>query len=192
MDVNDERVHRRMVARYVRPHDKVLEGGAGIGSVTRVMLDMGAHVTSYEPGAEPFAVLEQLVGVYPHFTSVKAALSNRPGLIPYHVYEPWSSSRTTALGGLVPTRTIAVPAHDWRVLLRQPWDGLMLNVEGMEHAMLADVFTDVNSLKWVVAELHGEPHLLARTLNAAPPRFRLDGIEPSNAVQVVCGWSRRE
>ncbi len=187
-----DRVHRRMVARYVRSADRVLEGGAGIGSVTRVLLDGGAHVTAYEPGAEPFAVLEQFVGVYPHFTPVKAALSHGPSAIPYHVYEPWFSSRTTALGGLTPARTILVPAHAWSTLLTQPWDGLMLNAEGMEHALLAEVFAGLSDLRWIVAELHGPPELLARTIAQAPPRYRLEAIEPCNESHLVCGWVRTE
>lgn len=182
-----------MVARYVRAHDVVLEGGAGIGSVSRVLLDVGASVTSYEPGEAPFAVLLHLADVYATYHPVKAALAPMDGRIPYHVYEPWYASRTTALGGLLPVRTIAVPAHDWRVLRDcQQFTGLLLNLEGMEHRMLPDWFRSKDAqLRWIVAELHGEPDVLARTLDRGDHPFVLDAIE-ANGPYLVAGWVRRD
>ena len=58
--VTHERVERRMVARYVREGDVIIEGGAGIGAVTRVLLDVGATVYAYEPNPKPRAELDTL------------------------------------------------------------------------------------------------------------------------------------
>jgi len=186
-----EIVERRMVARYVQPGDLVLECGGGIGAVTRVLLDAGACVTTYEPGALQFYDLKQLAAVYPACAPQQAALADHDGEIPLHCYddEVWFADRTTSLGGHVPIRTVTVRARSfYDELAREPWTGLVLDIEGAEHALLAAARFPP-SLRWIVAELHGPPDQLARTLAAVTAPFRLDAIEV-NQVYLVVGWTR--
>jgi FkbM family methyltransferase len=185
-----EIVERRAVARYVRPGDLVLEGGAGIGSVTRVLLDAGASVVAFEPGPEPFPSLERLAAAYPdgRCEPVHAALTEHDGFVPLHVYHPWYATRTTSLGGCVPHETIRVSARSWGAELKsRPYQGLVIDIEGAEHALLTAEFPP--SLRWIVAEIHGEPEQIARTLAAVPTSFRLDAIE-AHFTYLVAGWVR--
>lgn len=187
-----EIVERRMVARYVKRGDLVLEGGAGIGAVTRVLLDAGAEVTAYEPGAYQFQQLQRVADAYPDTCQVvHAALSDHTGDIPLHIYDSdvWYADRTTALGGHVPVRTERVPAHDFNETLRaRPWDGLVLDVEGAEHDLIYQAIC-IPSLRWIVVELHGSPEQMATTMNHMPKSFILDAIEV-NQVYLVAGWVR--
>lgn len=184
-----EIVERRMVARYVRPQDRVLEGGAGIGAVTRVMLDAGAIVTAFEPGPEQFPYLQRLTEAYPsRCRPIQKALAEYDGEVPLHLYHPWIACRTTALGGCVPYDTIRVQARGWSSELETgEYTGLVIDIEGAEHGLLASSLPE--KLRWIVAELHGTPEEMAQTLLAPCPAFKLDAVE-AHLTYLVAGWVR--
>ena len=191
-----ERVERRTVAQFVRCGDLVLEGGAGIGSVTRVLLDSGATVHAYEPGLAPFEELDRLRAAYPRgrLSAYNVALAPLAGEIALHVYEPWYANRTTSLGGEVPSFSIAVPAQSWRyVLAEHPWQGLVLDVEGEEYQLFECEMLPAMlpaSLEWMVVELHGRPAELATLVHAVERAMPIVSIEV-NEASLVCGCRRK-
>lgn len=186
-----EIVERRMVARYVQLGDVVLEAGAGIGSVTRVLLAAGASVDAYEPSEEPFYLLQQLATIYSGRCQVsRAALGLITGPGPFHVYDPWYASRTVELGGEVPRATVLIDVCRLRdVLGARQYDGVVMDVEGAEHALLPELLLE-DPVRWVVAELHGDPARLAATIVSMQLRYRLDAVEV-HAQYLVCGWMSR-
>ncbi len=187
-----EIVERRMVARYVRPGDLVLEGGAGIGAVTRVLLDGGATVHAFEPGPEQWPSLVALAGAYPagQCQPFNLALAPESGSVPYHVYAPWYANRIGALGGAVPSYTMRIQARAWREVLEQPYTGLVIDIEGAEHAILRGAAPMPSALRWIVAELHGSPTEMANTLSSVRDSgFRLDAVE-AHFTYLVAGWVR--
>lgn len=196
-----EIVERRMVARYVQKGQRVMEGGAGIGAVTRVLLEAGAEVVAYEPNKQLCeGPLDDLRLVYAQSNDAElyihqAALSNDDSPIPFHVYEPWYASRTTALGGAVPLHTILVPGHKFsRELRTGGFHGLVLDIEGAEHMLLREIDRNGPLPQWVVVELHGDPELMASTIEFMSHTFRLDAIEAHvgqrGGLYLVCGWVR--
>ncbi len=120
--------------------------------------------------------------------SVQKALATHDGMTALHIYKPWYATRTVALGGAVPERTISVEARSlWDEMVGHPYDGVVLDVEGAEHVLLCSVFPQ--HVRWIVAELHGSPKRLAAALAAPAPAFRLDAIE-AHFTYLVAGWVR--
>lgn len=118
---------------HIKPGDTVIDGGANIGTLTRVMLDAGAVVLAFEPNPAAF---ECLVHNCPEAQAYEIGLSDYPEACEMEIQENAGASYLVVpCRGDKPEKTIPTYAYDLDSFftIDSPAPSLIkLDVEGFE------------------------------------------------------------
>jgi len=176
---NWEATERMAVLQYVQPGDFVIEGGVGSGTVTAAIDQAGARVVGYEPQAPQLRHLWPFGDRIPVVPAALGAQSGFVDLVTDSLPNEWWVVHTRP-GSLI--QQIDTP--DLVGAMRP--DGLVLDVEGSEHGIIAALRW---LPRWLVAELHPPRERIDATLDVLRDRYPVVTIH-SDRINVVVGCRR--
>ncbi len=195
------RIERIAAARYegeeiagalalVRPGDRVLELGAGLGIVGAVIAARRApaRMVSYEanptliPHIRALHVANGLTGRIDLRQAVLMAGNSGPATVPFHLHASYLGSSLTGQG----TR-VDVPVHRWGPVMAdlRP-DVLVCDIEGGEHDLLATA--DLSGVRAVVIEFHPNGYGVP-AMRALKRHLRSGGLAPVSGLSSRTVWS---
>lgn len=123
------------VCRHIKPGDVVVQGGANIGTLTRAMLDAGAHVIAFEPNTDAY---ECLIHNCPGAHTCPAGLSDQPSFFRLHKEQNAGASYLAEVatpppfGAPFDGKVPCIVLDDLRGLDEKDVRQLVLDVEGFE------------------------------------------------------------
>jgi len=195
------RIDRINAARYegeeiagalalVRPGDRLLELGAGLGIVGAVaaLNRAPARVVSFEanpdliPHVRALHDLNRLTGRMDLRHAVLMAGADLPATARFHLHASYLGSSLTGQG-----RAVEVPVQEWSDVVAdlQP-DILLCDIEGGEADLLAAA--DLSGLRAVVVEFHPKVYGVP-TMRALKRRLRGAGLRPVEALSSRTVWA---
>jgi len=178
--LNEKRIARINAAGYegreiagalhvVRPGDRVLELGAGLGIVGGVVAlnAFPLRVVSYEanpaliPHIRALHALNGIESVIEVRNAVLVAGPDRPSTLPFHVRPSYLGSSLDGHGARV-VETVEVPTADLAgVMAEVRPDVMLVDIEGGELAILKAI--DLDGVRAIVIEFHPESYGFAGT-----------------------------
>jgi FkbM family methyltransferase len=188
-----ERLEIKGSLRVVRPGDRVLELGAGLGIVGAVVARNArpAEVRSYEanpaliPHIEALYALNDLGGVNSVRNEVLVGGPDRPPALPFHIAGSFLGS--SLLPGENRRETVAVPTADLAGVMAgfRP-EVLIIDIEGGEQDILRHI--DLSGLRAVVIEFHPRAYGY-EAMWACKDILRASGIEMVQALSNRKVWT---
>ncbi|WP_306258242.1 FkbM family methyltransferase [Pararhizobium sp. IMCC21322] len=152
-----ESAERAIVKRALKPTDRVLEGGGGLGLVSMEIARIvgNENLLVYEASPSSHALLSKHVAANGFSFEIRnKALSDKEGSLQFFVHDNVLSSSSIARNE---TKEISIPCDDIRSIVNsfQP-NVLVLDVEGAEVDTLKRA--PLNSIDKIIVEIH--PHLV--------------------------------
>lgn len=152
-----EGAERAIIRRIVKPGDRVLEGGGGLGLVSMALARIVGpeNLLVYEASPTTFSLMtENFRANNLNVTFLNKALADSEGTLTFHTHDNVLSSSTIDRGGL---RRIEIPADDIAAVVTQfKPTALVLDIEGSEINVIERAPLD--HIRVLIAELH--PHLV--------------------------------
>lgn len=140
----------------IRPGDRVLELGAGLGLVSARAAQLGAEVTALEANPDLIPLIREthgLSGVADRVRLVNAAVTPRPaGPLPfYRRRDFWASSLSPAPAGWIDETTVAT--RDIAALIEETRPTVIVcDIEGGERGLFAGA--DLSGVRALIVEIH--------------------------------------
>jgi FkbM family methyltransferase len=146
----------RWVVKSVRPHDRVLELGTGIGILTCLIAGVdGVHVWTFEPSASSVRLAKRVIEAnsLKNVTLSQGILAAGPPreLVFYLRKDLWMSSLLEAQGPYYDIVTVRSANID-EFILQHQIDVVVMDIEGAERDLL--VHADLPGVKRIFLELH--------------------------------------
>lgn len=153
-----EHAERQLVKQFLKPDDRVLEVGSGIGliAITCAKMVTQGKIVSYEANPELAGHLKRNIDRNGVDIEVhNRAISAVAGILPFHVHERFISSSLIKRAG---TQRIEVQCDALKdVMASFEPNAIVMDIEGAETDVLP--MADLSSVRIIIVELH--PHISA-------------------------------
>lgn len=147
-----EQGERELVRKYVPSSARVLEGGAGIGGVTRELTERASFVVSCEP---QYSIYEQARRNAPDALLLPLPLTPQGEPVQLHVAREWWNTSIVKMEDLTEVQWYpTVSASD--LINRMNIDTLVLDIEGYEVEFFSELGSALNNINLIIMEVH--PH----------------------------------
>ena len=149
---------REVVRRYIKDHHRVLEGGAGVGAVTRELSERAEVVVSCEPQYPQYLEAQTNLEDRHNVVLLPLALTARGYHLTLNIDRDWKNTSATSLGwsGQVDDRLSVPSLSGLNALDALGLNALVLDIEGYEYQFLAEM--NLDPIELIIFEYH--PHKL--------------------------------